>query len=629
MDTNRTELQVIRRTGTLIHSMPDATPTQVEDAIDYGQVLRHARPLSNANGKWWQLPNGYVRAEDVRTLNQKLYRASTQTAAPALAFEPLSQRDPRWAAQLLGNTTLSSITINDFGCLLVCYTMLVNTALERKITVDQHNEIRRVNGNFASPGPWGGMATTFDVSKETNGRIKISWISDRTERSPASAETVRRLIEHLSLKLPAIIEVDFFPDDGSAEPNVMRQWGKQMHFVLATGVEAGVNNGEQRVQTIDPWDGQYKSLSPRFGNSNGFAITRVALYDIDQAARSTPAPAQTAKAVPSIPALGINTLWHAKSAQEALMRGCRWFTVANNLALARELNQRGALVAMRWIWGTQIPTVAQYFERIGELMPGAIYLGLNENEAMTDIPSDILKRAAFDKALALEVRKRSNGRSIYAGGSFAMGRPDFSNAAVCEAIRDGYAEAYNSGLMLINTHLYASAVKGEKSIQGELGRSGYLRHWENFFHRCGFDPAIRGIVSNETGLDQDGAGFIKNRLGNPEFAAWCNSWVELQGTPLTIDNKSDAMVKIGKVEPSPFAGTHTSPMLGGTLFQLSPPDAEEWRDHNLYLYLNELGQLWKRLGELAPNTIPNFASSQTKAAGMPTIELRTTESSNV
>jgi hypothetical protein len=613
-------LQVTRHTGTLIHATPDESAARVEMAVDYGQVLRHAKPLSNARGGWWQLPNGYVRASDVRVMPDAAVRVSAMNDAQPLTIEPLSQRDPRWGHLLLGNTTLSSITLHDFGCLLVCYTMLVNSVLERKITPDQHNEIRRANGHFAAPGPWGGMATSFDVSKETNGRIKISWISERTERSAASAETVRRLLDHLALKQPAIIEVDFFPDDGSAEPKIIRQPGKQMHFVIAIGVEANPNGGEALIKTIDPYDGQYKTLSPRFGNSNAFAITRVATYDVNGGALVAPVPTPSVGASAQVvPALGACVLWHPKAAQEALSRGCKWFTVVNNPVLARDLAGRGAQVLVRHIWGTSVPSVEAYFEKMGELIPGAIYLGLNENEALHDTPADIRKRADFDVKIAQEVQKRSGGRSIYAGGGFAMNRPDFEHPAVCEAIEDGYAEAYNSKLMLLDLHCYLPAITGDKAIDGLAGKNQYLRYWEHLFHRCGFDPKVRGLLCSETGIDLNGAGFIQNRVSNADFSTWAKTWTEVQMATLTIDNKRDALVRSGKVMPSRFSGGYASPLLGGALFQLSPPEAGEWREHNLYLYLNELAALWKQHAQLAPERQPKvaFAATAVRAGNTP------------
>ena len=151
-----------------------------------------------------------------------------------------------------------------------------------------------------------------------------------------------------------------------------------------------------------------------------------------------------------------------------------------------------------------------------------------------------------------------------------MGTPDFTNPDVCAAIQGGYAEAYNAGMLHFDLHTFVPQMQGDNSLRGEGGRRWFARRWEFLFQRCGFDPQVRAIISSETGLDGAG-GFIKNRVSNDDFGAFCAQWIDLQGKPLVIDNKRDELARVGRVKPSRNEGTWTSPFLGGSLFQAQSP----------------------------------------------------------
>ncbi len=517
---------------------------------------------------------------------------------------------------LLGNTTDGSVTIGSYGCLLVCYTMLVNAAIEPAINPIDHNSFRRRTGGFLGPGWAGGLATTFDVSPDTGGRIQISWFSDRYESGGAPLDVVHQVIEHLRHGEPVIIEVDFYPADGR-DPKFRPEPGHQMHFVLATRLDTSSPNlNEPRIMIIDPWDGIEKSLTPRFGQTNASAITRAVLYDIDVEAARQPlgvgAPPQpdTDPTGPGVqrtnPWLGVHTLKIGRGAMDAFDRGCRWFTILEDVDLARELTRKGARVALRHVWSNWMITPEEFMRWVGKPIPGVIYLGVNETDSINVDVASIRRRAEFDLSVTKKILIHSGFTSLYAAGSFATGTPDFTNVEICKAIRDGYAEAYNAGMMLLDMHSYVLSMRGDNSLQGDGGRRWYARRWEMLFQRCGFDPKVHGIISSETGLDGVG-GFIKNRVGNADFSAFCTDWINLQGKPLVIDNKRDELARVGKVQPSKFEGTWTSPFLGGSLFQLTPPGTEDWRDHNLYLYLKELQLVWQRLNALPETELSRIA----------------------
>jgi hypothetical protein len=74
---------------------------------------------------------------------------------------PLSQRDPRWAAKLLGFPTkyigsdgkerVYTTTIGQSGCTLTCMTMLLNYRLNANMGVDEVNEQFKRAGAFSGP----------------------------------------------------------------------------------------------------------------------------------------------------------------------------------------------------------------------------------------------------------------------------------------------------------------------------------------------------------------------------------------------------------------------------------------------------------------------------------------------
>lgn len=593
-----TDIRIVKPTGSLIRNSPNERNIQnIVGAAHYGDVLRGAE-LRNG---WWALAGGrFVAQAEAQAVGQ-IVNPLGALGAPAPRYSALSQRDPRWKDQKLGNTTDPSVTIGDYGCLLTCFTILINSALDKPMMVGEVNEIRRSNGGFLPTGPYGGYAARFNVDDETRGAVKVGWFSERFEQD-APADVVGRLGAHLADGQPAIVEVDFFPAD-SDDPKYPPQPGRQMHFVIAlpthwAGKVTTAAATESAVMIIDPWDGQIKPLTPRYGKTLPRAVVRAVLYEnwVDTqpqpvppgtpAPQPAPAPTPGPGVLPKDIGLGVHTLSNAQSAQEAFGMGCRWFTVTDRFDLAAGLAAQGAVVLARRSWSRGLPEPEQFVNALGTLAPGMWYLGMRENDAISDNPDAIRRRAAFDVAVATLIRQRSGGRSRYVGGGFATGTPDVTSPEVCAAIRDGYSAAYNSGLMLFSQHNYVIDKRGDRSIFGEGGVAWWARRWEFYFTRCGFDPRVRGIVADETGIDQ-GGGFARLNYTPSEFSEFIRRWRDVMSRPMLIDNQDD-LVRSGRAPRSEFPGRWNSPFLGGSFYQLAPQGTQENADYNLAGYLDVL-----------------------------------------
>lgn len=588
------DIRIVKPTGALVRGSPTAEGVNnIVGVAHYGDLLRGAT-LSKG---WWALAGSrfVLAAEAVSAGPGANPLGARGRAAPR--YQPLSQRDPRWKDQLLGNTTVPTVTIGDYGCLLTCFTMLINSALVNPLTPDQVNNLRKGNGGYLPVGAYGGYAARFNVDDETAGAVKIGWFSERYEQV-APDDVVARLVRHLQDGQPAILEVDFFPSD-STDPAFPPQPGRQMHFVLAIPDGASPSS----ITVIDPWDGQTRSITPRFGKMLPLAVVRAVLYenwaDIQPQPLPPGQPAPQPAPAPRLPApilardigLGVHVLNVGRSAQQAYDLGCRWFTIMDSPDVAAELVRKGATVLYRRSLPNYLVTPDQYMAAIGPLIPGAWYLGVNEGDSIGDGVNDIRKRAAFDVAVARLIQARSGGRAKYIGGGFATGTPDITNPAICAALRDGYSAAYNEGLLLFNLHTYVGAKEGARSLFAEDGVTWWARRWEFLFTRCGFDPRVRGIVSAESGLDNDG-GFIHHNYTPSEFSAFARRWREVQARPVMIDNR-DTLVAAGRVPRSDFVGRWNSPYLGGTFYQLTPQGTQAWARFNLTPYLNVLrDEIW-------------------------------------
>lgn len=559
------DIAIVRPTGVVVRSAPKADGhSNIVGVADYGEVFRGAV----SRGDWWIVDgHKYIAAADA---------VETDVAGRvgrAVALAPASQRDPRWGAVRLGQSSLDSVTIADYGCLLVCFTIVANASLPAPITPDRMNELLKAGGGFMPPGPFGGRVSRFDLRHVTDGRARLVWVSER--RPPGDIEarpdTVEKLLHHLRSGMPAILEVDFYPEPASA-PAFPGRPGQEQHYVVALPTSADA--AREDVSVIDPWTGEVCRLCPRFGASVARSVVRVVLYRIDTAPAITP-PAR----FPTPPSvmLGAHALSDTRSAQRAFDSGCRLFTLVDSYGAAAALADRGAWVMARKSWPTYVPTPDQFMRAIGEPHPRVIYLGLNENDSIGSGADDIRARAAFDVEVARRIARAAGGRSMYAAGSFAAGSPDFEDAGVCRAIRDGYAQAYNAGELWFDMHNSVTRWKGTRSRGDDASLARAVRRWEFLFTRCGFDPRVRGIVSSMAGIDA-GAGLADK--GGEEFAAFCRAWIDVQSRDLHI-------ARSGEGAPA-RTGSFTSPYVGGTVFHMSGAGDTRLKAHNMAPYLDHL-----------------------------------------
>lgn len=263
-------------------------------------------------------------------------------------------------------------------------------------------------------------------------------------------------------------------------------------------------------------------------------------------------------------------------ALQAFARGCSHFTVMNDAHFALDLANLGVTVLYRWsVTRRETPAAfAEHAKRLmvgGKIHPNIIMLGHNEADVMGCWSADDMRdRAEFDLELAARIRDMG-GR--YAAVSFAMGNPDLS-PAVAEVMRTHYAPAYNAGRLMIDYHSYSPEID---YLNGP-GVGWYERRWVWLFTACGFDPAVRGIVSAETGEDrpwkpevgwQGGGGFKAHGRTDAQVAKWCADFLRVQAQPIEVGGKR-----------------YASPFLFGTIFQLSA--SARWSPFDVTNYLPAL-----------------------------------------
>jgi len=137
----------------------------------------------------------------------------------ALVLKPLSQRDPRWASLLLGN---SSLTIGGYGCTLTALAMVAG------LTPDEVNRrLLAVNG-------FKGALVIWTKIQEAIPWLKFTWRGTTYDN-----DAVKKAIDKNGF---CLVEVDF--DGRIISPN-------DHHWV--------VYKGEQRM--IDPWTSTEKDTS--------------------------------------------------------------------------------------------------------------------------------------------------------------------------------------------------------------------------------------------------------------------------------------------------------------------------------------------------------------------------------
>ncbi len=258
--------------------------------------------------------------------------------------------------------------------------------------------------------------------------------------------------------------------------------------------------------------------------------------------------------------LGVSVLHAHHLLEPAYQAGIRCFLIMDGVLAAKQFKAAhpDAIVMYRRFLdhGSGIPD-PKAFSAEAALGNGIVFVSpLNECDNWCyGSPGEIQARANFDAALAAMCK--ANG-TIYAGGGFSMGTPDFTRADICDAMKRFYAPHYNSGLMALNMHLYSP---NANHINSPLEWIWYERRWQFLFDKCGFDPSpsMLGIYADEAGLDEGGiGGFPAHNLGCDAINQWAKAFVAAQRQDL---------------------GAFPSPMKGAAIFQAG--DTDRWGGYNV------------------------------------------------
>lgn len=154
------------------------------------------------------------------------------------------------------------------------------------------------------------------------------------------------------------------------------------------------------------------------------------------------------------------------------------------------------------------------------------YTAYNESDSIGTSPDEIRLRGATDVDIAKRIRAIAPQLTFLAG-SFAHGNPDITSDAVCRAMRETYAGAFNSGLLDFDLHNYtygkrfpAHPVPGSPFI----GPEWFELRAQFFVDKCGFIKR-QGFWSTETGVEArpanggfSGAGYTEQQLY--EWSRW-------------------------------------------------------------------------------------------------------------
>lgn len=186
------------------------------------------------------------------------------TAIPAIPVKPLSQRDPRWAANLLG---FSQETISGYGCAIASLAMLVNA-----MRGDDVLDPLRVDAMLKVAGAYGGPWRNYVAWPHVQRAFPDVRYMGRAycREMPATSKDFELIDQRIEAGVPVIVEVD-----------ISRVAGYQQHFVLAVGRDAG------DYLIVDPWEWQANpywehkpvALCPRYGLRPEYALCGVLAFD--------------------------------------------------------------------------------------------------------------------------------------------------------------------------------------------------------------------------------------------------------------------------------------------------------------------------------------------------------------
>ncbi len=259
--------------------------------------------------------------------------------------------------------------------------------------------------------------------------------------------------------------------------------------------------------------------------------------------------------------IGFNALADGGAAGGAYNQGARFFLMMNDTDTANKLAALPDTTVMYRQYWDHNPSDDELVNALGtRLHPAVIRTFINEDEKRDG--KNI--KACADQDIRVTNRLHAiNPNYRCAAKSSAMGTPDFTDAAICDAIRQYYAPAYNAGVIWFDMHLYSPNMN---HIYQDAEVIWYETRWLWLFSKCGFNPTVRHIVSGECGVDEGGVGgFPAHHATNEQVVAYCKRWLQIQSAPIYINGVS---------YPSPF--------VGGAIFQLG--NAAGWQGYDMRGY---------------------------------------------
>jgi hypothetical protein len=280
--------------------------------------------------------------------------------------------------------------------------------------------------------------------------------------------------------------------------------------------------------------------------------------------------------------LGVHCMTNAGAAWESARAGAPAIVLMDGFgangnaaeAIAIKRAHPGCTVIYRHFWPHgHVPSEEQIVAALPRY-PGLLYSIFNEGDTFGMDVGSLRARARAEVALARTLRAAGDYGKVLVGG-FAMLNPDWRDPGVRAVFRDEYAPSYNLELVGFDQHTYTPTMEGGLDLDG-------AGNWRQLFSDdIGFDPAIRAVVSTETGLDEPYApemgwlgrgGFAAFDVGVEGFRGWCARFADYQSAPLR---------------------NRRSPMIAACMFQYGGNGDPQWERHNLVRYLPALREFWK------------------------------------
>jgi len=159
-----------------------------------------------------------------------------------------SQRDTKWASQLLGYNTNPQYNIGGWGCLITAYGNYTGK------TPSEINQILKDNNGFTTG------SGNFIWSKCTTLGINQTYLSPRYN-GPVTSQGIDKIKDFIQNGYPLICEIDFNPSTSTEE----------MHYVLLMGFD------NDTIYACDGWTGTIISLDVYGGAKR--AIIQFKAYD--------------------------------------------------------------------------------------------------------------------------------------------------------------------------------------------------------------------------------------------------------------------------------------------------------------------------------------------------------------